>query len=59
MKKYIKPTNTVYNVEMNEMLCMSMSYSEDTTTGGNSINSAEVNQERLLEDLSNLWNQGW
>ena len=57
MKKYIKPVSTIYKVELNAMLCMS--YSEANTTGKNGITEAEVNEERLFDDGSNLWGKGW
>ena len=57
MKTYIKPASTIYKVELNAMLCMS--YSEGNTTAGNSITSAEVNEERQFDDGSNLWGKGW
>ena len=57
MKKYIKPVSIIYNVELNEMLCTSMTFSG--STGENGVTTAEVGEERQFEDGSGIWGQSW
>ena len=57
MKKYIKPVSIIYNVELNEMLCTSVTFSG--FTGENGVTTAEVGEERQFEDGSDVWGQSW
>ena len=57
MKKYIKPVSIIYNVELNEMLCTSISYGG--TTSENGVTTAGVAEERQFEDGSGIWGQSW